>query len=71
MKRIIQKYRFSKFKRIMDGLLFASISIISLLLCLSDISDHTASFLEIMLPFITAIISMAMGFVFMFRENAV
>jgi hypothetical protein len=69
MKKIVQKYRFSKFRRFTNGLMFAIISVIALTLCLIDISDHSASMTEIILPFATAVISMLMGFLTMFRED--
>ncbi|MDF2539348.1 MAG: hypothetical protein K0S76_2369 [Herbinix sp.] len=71
MKRIVQKYRICKFKRITDGLVFAVISVIALTLCLTDILDHTTSLYDIILPFVVAVISMLMGFVVMFRENTI
>lgn len=71
MKKIIQKYRFSKYKKFTNGLLFAVISLISLYLCISDIYNQTDSRLEILLPFIVAIISMALGFLTMFHNNKI
>jgi len=69
MKRIVHKYQISKFKRFMNGLLFAIISTIALTLCLTIISDHASSLIDIIFPFGVAMISMLMGFVSMFHEN--
>lgn len=71
MRKIVKRYRFSKFKRFMNGLLFAIISIISLILCITDLADQTATSMEIMLPFIIAILSLLLGFVTMFRQSGV
>ncbi|HBI72207.1 MAG TPA: hypothetical protein DDY59_03345 [Lachnospiraceae bacterium] len=69
MKRMIQKYRFSKYKRFTNGLLFAVISMTALYLCISDIYNKTASSFEIMFPFVVALISMFLGFLTMFHSN--
>lgn len=68
MKRIVYRYRISKFKRFMNGLVFAIISVIALILCFIGITDQAAARSEIILPFGIAIISMLMGFVTMFKE---
>jgi hypothetical protein len=70
MKRIVYRYRISKFKPFTNGLLFAIITIIALALCLADISDHTAE-AEIILPFGIAILSMSMGIVSMFHNSEI
>jgi uncharacterized membrane protein YtjA (UPF0391 family) len=67
MKRMVYRYRFSKFRCFLNGLIFAVISMIALLLCLSDISKAAGS--EVILPFFIAIISMLLGIVSMFRDN--
>jgi uncharacterized membrane protein YtjA (UPF0391 family) len=69
MKKIVYKYRVSKFKPFMSGLLFAIISVIALILCLTGISDQTAAQAEIILPFGIALVSMLMGFISMFRSK--
>ena len=71
MKKIVYKYRVSKFKRFMSGLLFAIISIIALLLCTSDISQQSTSQAGIILPFFIALISMFLGLFSMFRNGEV
>lgn len=68
MKRIVNKYRISKFKRFSQGLLFAVIATIALSFCLADISARAAQE-EIIIPFSIAIISMLLGFVSMFRKT--
>lgn len=68
MKSMVYRYRFSKFKRFTNGLLFAVISIVALILCVMDISGNTASRVKAILPFTIASISMLMGFVTMFYQ---
>ena len=67
MKRMVYRYRFSKFKCFLNGLIFAVISIAALLLCLSDIASSTDR--EVILPFFIAIISMLLGLVSMFHDT--
>lgn len=71
MKKIVHKYRKSKFKRFTEGMLFAIISVIALTLCLTDISDIATSQIDIILPFCIAIISLLLGFNAMFRKNEI
>lgn len=71
MKKIFNKYKISKFKRFTNGLLFAVISTIALLLCITDLSQQSTSQVEIILPFTIAIISMFLGLFSMFRNNGV
>ncbi|MDF2943726.1 MAG: hypothetical protein K0S01_2584 [Herbinix sp.] len=71
MKKIVYKYKISKFKRFTSGLLFAIISTIALTLCLTDIPQPSASQAEIILPFMIAIISMFLGLFSMFRDGEV
>jgi len=61
MKKMVNRYKISKFKRFMNGMIFALISIIALILCMSDISRYTATQSEVILPFFIAIVSMLMG----------
>jgi hypothetical protein len=68
MKKIVYRYQISKFKRFTNGLIFALIALIALSLCIVDITDHTVVNTEIIFPFSIAILSMAMGFVSMFRN---
>lgn len=69
MRRVVYRYKISKFKRCMNGMMFALISIIALLLCMSDISRNTASQYEVILPFFIAIISMLLGLFTMLHET--
>lgn len=69
MKRIVHKFRISKFKRFTEGMLFAIISVIALVLCITDISDIATTQLDIILPFSIAIISLLLGFFAMFHNN--
>lgn len=71
MKKIMHRYNTSKYNRFTGGLLFAVISIIALILCISDISDNPASKAEIVIPFIIAVVSLLSGFVIMFRRNEI
>lgn len=70
MRRMVYKYRISKFKRFTQGLLFAIIAIIALTMCLADIWA-SAEQEEIILPFCIAIISILMGFISMFRKTEI
>ncbi|MBE5966381.1 MAG: hypothetical protein E7255_05370 [Lachnospiraceae bacterium] len=69
MKRVIQRYRFSKYNRFTNGLLFAVISMTALFLCISDIYNKAVTGFEIMFPFMIALISMFLGFLSMFHSN--
>jgi heme/copper-type cytochrome/quinol oxidase subunit 4 len=69
MKRIVHRYKISKYKRFTNGLLFAIITVVALALCLSDITNYTTTEVNILLPFIIAIISMFLGFITMFRDS--
>lgn len=68
MRRIVNQFKISKFKRITEGLIFAVISCISIILCLLYISNSKATNMEIFVPFIIALISLLLGFVTMFRD---
>lgn len=70
MKRIVYKYRISKYTRFTEGLLFAVIAGVALMLCLAQISAD-AAFGDILLPFGIGIISMLMGFISMFRRREI
>lgn len=67
MKKIIHRLRISKFKRFAEGLLFAIISIVALILCLS-ISNTNSQFL-VTLTFVISMVSMLMGLVSMFHKD--
>lgn len=69
MKKFVYKYQTSKFKRFVNGLLFALITCGALILCLIHIYYQNATKSELVLPFIIAIISIIMGFFTMFHTN--
>ena len=69
MKKVVYRYKISKFKRCMNGLMFALISTVALLLCLSDISQSTTAQLGVILPFFIAIISLLLGLFTMLRDQ--
>ena len=53
----------------MNGLMFALITTVSLLLCLSDISQSTTAQAGAILPFFIAIISLLLGLFTMLRDK--
>lgn len=69
LKKFIYRYRKNKFKRFLDGLTFAVISIISLIICHIYITDHAASLVKIILFFIIALLSLFLGFAAMFHNS--
>lgn len=69
MRKIVSKFRFSKYKSFVEGLLFATISMISIVLCISAITDKSATEFDIILPFIISIISLLIGFIVMTHES--
>ena len=69
MKRVVYRYKISKFKRCMNGMMFAFISSISLILCLSDISKSNAPQHDVILPFFIASVSMLLGLFTMLRDK--
>ncbi len=69
MRRMVYRYRISKFKRFMNGMVFGLISIIALLLCMSDISSYSTMRSDVILPFFVAIVSMLLGLFSMLRDQ--
>lgn len=69
MKEIMKKYRISKFRCFMNGMAFALITVLALSLCLLNISRGTGMNSAILLPFFTAIISIILGVITMFRAG--
>jgi hypothetical protein len=69
MKKMVKKYKFSKFKCFLNGMIFASISLIALILCMSEITVYCSEPSEVILPFFVAIISMLLGLVSMFYNK--
>lgn len=71
MKKIIYRYRISKFRRFTQGLLFAVISATALILCLTVVYAESDSRFLISFTFGIAIISMLLGLVSMFHKEQV
>ncbi len=69
MKRMVNRYKISKFKRCMNGMIFGLISIIALILCMSDISQYSTMESKVILPFFIAIVSMLLGLFTMLRDQ--
>ncbi len=69
MKKIVYKYRISKFKRFANGLLFAIISCTALILCFSGKTADPIPKTDILLPFTIAAISLILGFFTMFHQE--
>ena len=68
MKKIRDKYMISKFKRVLNGLLFAAITIVSISLCISKLSSSLVITTDIIFPFSTGIVSLLLGFIAMFYD---
>lgn len=71
MKKVVRRYKSSKFKRFMNGMIFAIISVIALLLCMSDISRYAVDQTGVILPFFIAIISMLLGLFTTLRDQGI
>lgn len=69
MKKIVHRYRISKFKRFANGLLFAAISCTALIICFYGSSAHPIPKNDIVLPFTIAVISLILGFFTMFHSD--
>ncbi len=69
MKKIVNKYRISKFHRFMNGLVFGIISVITVLLCLSSIFVYQTSDSYVILWFFISICSMLLGLFSMFNTK--
>lgn len=69
MKRMVYRYKISKFKRCMNGMVFGFISIIALILCMSGISQYSTMKSNVILPFFVAIVSMLLGLFTMLRDQ--
>lgn len=61
MRKILHKYRLSKFKCFVNGLLYAIISMVALILCLTYIFTQADAQVKISLTFGTACISLLLG----------
>ncbi|MBB2183043.1 hypothetical protein H0486_09145 [Lachnospiraceae bacterium MD1] len=69
MKRLIRSNHIRKFKVLLGGLLYALISIVALILCLSEMTKYSSPQPEILLPFGVAMISMILGIHSMFGKG--
>ncbi len=70
MRKIVRKYRISKFRCFMNGLAFGMIAFIALLLCLINMYNPEVTRTAVLLPFGIAFMSLLMGCVSMFRISA-
>lgn len=69
MKRMVYRYKISKFKCIMNGLVFGVISVITLLHCLYSITVYRSTAPDGILWFLISICSMLMGLISMFKTK--
>ncbi len=69
MKKMVNRYKISKFKRFLNGLVFGIISVIALLLCLSSITVYRSTDANVILWFFLSIFSMLMGLFSMFKTK--
>jgi hypothetical protein len=69
MRRMVKRYKFSKFKCFFNGMIFACISMLALLLCMSGITVSSKEPSEIILPFFISMISMLLGLYSMFYHK--
>ncbi len=69
MKKMVNRYKISKFNRFMNGLVFGIISVIALLLCLSSITVYQSAGTGGILWFFISICSMLMGLFCMFKTK--
>lgn len=67
MRNFLIKYRSNKFRRFLNGLIFAMLSLVAMFLCVYFLMDKSATRFEILIPFGVSIISMLFGFVSMFK----
>jgi uncharacterized membrane protein YbhN (UPF0104 family) len=69
MRIFLSKYRYSKFRRFLNGLAYAIVSVVAMFTCVYFLMDKTATRFEILIPFGLSIISMLFGFVSLFRNQ--
>lgn len=69
MKKIVRRYRISKFKCFMNGLTFALLSVAALTLCLTNMNNLQDTKAAVILPFFIAVLSIVLGFVTMLRTG--
>ncbi|MDF2486530.1 MAG: hypothetical protein K0R46_2698 [Herbinix sp.] len=71
MKRMVYRYKISKFNRFMNGMVFALISMIALILCMSDITQSSANESGVIFPFFISIVSLSLGLFTMLRDKQI
>ncbi|NLO08325.1 MAG: hypothetical protein GX129_00430 [Clostridiales bacterium] len=69
MRNFLSKYRTSKFRCFLNGLIFAGFSMIAMFLCVNFLMDKSATRIEVLIPFALSIISMLLGFASMFKTE--
>ncbi|HHX11644.1 MAG TPA: hypothetical protein GX731_02395 [Clostridiales bacterium] len=69
MKAMVYKYQISKFNSFVNGLFFAIITMVTLTLCLLFIYHGVDTNYPIYMLFITALFSLIMGFLSMFKKS--
>lgn len=69
MRNLIGRYRSSKFRCFLSGLVFAILSLGAMFLCVTLLTDKTATRLEILLSFGLSVLSMSLGFISMLRAT--
>lgn len=69
MKKMVYRYKISKFHRFLNGLVFGIISVITLLLCLSSMYGYHSKDSQVILWFFISFCSMLLGLFSMFRTK--
>lgn len=69
MKKIWRSYRINKFRCFVNSMAFAIITAMALYLCIMNIYSKTETNTAILLPFFTAILSIILGVITMFRAR--
>lgn len=67
MKTYINKYKFSKYRSFVNGLLFAIVAIVALILCVMSLKDSATSIYVVLFHFSITLLSILMGFIAMFK----
>ena len=68
MRKFINKYRVSKYNRFLNGMIFALITVVALIMCLAGMTEQSQISADTILAFAIAIISILMGMFSMFRN---
>ena len=69
MRKMVNRYKISKFKCFMNGLTFALISLTAVALCFYELSVYSDGESQALLTFFIAMISMLLGLFTMFRKK--